>query len=161
LRGAAEAERAVTMKIDHLIQSNWNNGLSPRVDGVVFADGTVWSVEYYEVRHKGIWGNFANFRGANPSRLQSDISWVEIDEHCYVLDADDGVRYSCGDGALGGDGYVACSQTSDNHLNWIAFFQDSNPFLKISLVSERVNAVNNHTHVWSFNVNNPIDLIIS
>ena len=52
------------------------------------------------------------------------------------------------------------STIPDDYLKWIAFFQHSNPFLEVYLDSGRINAVNNHRHVWSFNIENQIDIEI-
>ena len=100
------------MKIHQFIQENWGKGRVPTIDGVLFSDGNIWSFDYYEVKHRGVWGNFVKIRDKNPSVLDFNSGFAEITRLGYVSNIEHSVIYSCGEGGFGGDGYVAWQYNS-------------------------------------------------
>lgn len=81
--------------------------------------------------------------------------WTSIIELAAISWEAGGLRASCGGGGYGSDGFVAVCRLEDNYLNWIAFFQSSNPFDKIDIVGTDVIAVSTYGHVWTFPIQHP------
>lgn len=111
--------------------SEWRDGRLPLIDGVV------------------------------PAPLDADADWATVDERGAVLDSSAGLRYSCGEGSAGGDGYVACERVATSELVWAAFFQESNPFETLRLVGAHHEAVNKHGHHWRFARSNPAEVSVT
>jgi hypothetical protein len=149
------------MIVAHRIQENWQRERVPIINGVLFSDGTLWSFEYRDIDHKNIRARFVKLRAQNPSILDGTFELAAIIETGRVANAEQDSKYSCGEGSHGGDGYIACSSLSDNHLRWIAFFEESNPFMKIHLTPGFVHATNNHGHIWSLDIENPRDISLA
>jgi hypothetical protein len=61
----------------------------------------------------------------------------------------------CGEGSMGGDGYVALVSTDSDEPIWIAFFDASNPFVSVELNANHVIATSNHGIRWSFPIEAP------
>lgn len=143
-----------------LLQSAWRESRLPLIDGVVLASGNLYAASYRALTVNGVLGTAPVF-GAPPVWLEVTVDWVEVDERAAVLDPAAALRYSCGEGSAGGDGYVACAQATTGDLVWAAFFQASNPFEAIRLDAAHVEAVNNHGHHWRLARENPTDVSVT
>lgn len=72
-----------------------------------------------------------------------------------VTDMNRNLSAYCGEGSWGGDGYIALVQADSNQPIWIAYFDESNPFVSVELSADCVIAVSNHGNRWSFPINAP------
>lgn len=149
----------VETSLRDLLQSAWREGRLPLVDGVVLASGDVFTAMYGAVTVNGIRGAAPVF-GAPPAPLESTADWIEVDERGAVSDSHADLRYSCGEGNAGGDGYVACARASTGELVWAALFQASNPFEAIRLDGTHLEVVNNLGHRWRFACGHPTDVSV-
>ena len=61
----------------------------------------------------------------------------------------------CGEGSSGSEGFVCVS--GDDGIFWIAFFSDSNPFMKAKVVGEMILVTNNLDEIWQFPLYSPQD----
>ena len=76
---------------------------------------------------------------------------ITCEDHYPALD-----RKVCGgEGSRGSDGFVALSKISSDKLIWLAFFECSNPFIKVSSSGGFVTAVSNLQLIWSFPIQKP------
>ena len=117
------------------------------VDAVVFGDGTAVPVEYHRLAPGGVAGVGARIRDRARRSLHPSVRWIEVAELAEVEDPSAGLRFSCGEGSFGGDGYVACAGLRAGELLWAAVFQESNPFVTLRLAGEWLEARNTHGHV--------------
>jgi len=56
----------------------------------------------------------------------------------------------CGEGGYASEGFVAVESDKTKRLLWIAFFEESNPFTKVSIINDRIIAHNNLKEMWAF-----------
>lgn len=95
--------KEIKMKINGVIQNNWENNQLPGIDGVIYISGKVIIMDSYEV----IDGNTSNYF-VNPiceTSLESIMSfnedvWCEIEKHPQVQQHNDKV-FICGEGGMG------------------------------------------------------------
>lgn len=59
-----------------------------------------------------------------------------------------------GEGGMGSDGFVAVTDLA-NQLQWLAFFDFSNPFVSVELLNEEIIGTNNLGEKWRFPLKNP------
>lgn len=65
------------------------------------------------------------------------------------------LRVCCGEGSYGGDGFVALLRADDGSPIWVAFFEDSNPFVSVRLTESEAIGVTNLGHEWRFPIDAP------
>ncbi|SOD66250.1 hypothetical protein SAMN06297387_1253 [Streptomyces zhaozhouensis] len=66
------------------------------------------------------------------ARLDADPEWVtEIELTRRLALEAEGRVLCCGDGGYGSEGFVACTD-GDEELEWVMYFEHSNPFMDIS-----------------------------
>ena len=65
----------------------------------------------------------------------------------------------CGEGSYGGDGFVTA--VSGNEIQWLAFWEDANPFIKIQSHENQLEITNNLHEVWQFDLSDPKSITVS
>ena len=85
-----------------------------------------------------------------------NLEWTYLAQLCESVEND--IVIAGGEGGIGSDGFVAVLRTSDRHLMWLAFFDDSNPFIKVSFLNGIVIAFSNLGDVWNFPLEKPHEL---
>lgn len=143
-----------------LIRQAWRDQQVPLVDGVVFATGLLYPAEYFELTLLGVGGIGARIDARAPIFVDPSVDFVTIDELAAQSDRGNDMQYSCGEGSFGSDGFLARTRLSTGELEWVAFFQQSNPFVQLAIVDDRVNVTNNHGHIWSFGKDDPLEIRI-
>lgn len=150
-----------TSDIYSAIQAWWRDDKCPLIDGVLFDDGRLFEVDYHEVTIRGISGHAATLSGNASCVVETDPDFSSLARNDCVKDRRTTLDYLCGEGSWGGDGFVACIDRMAGRLRWIAFFQHSNPFVRLRLEGARIVAENNHGHLWSFKIENPTDFHVT
>lgn len=145
-------------EVQLFIQEMWRDSQVPLIDGVLLDTGVLYAVEYFPVTLRGVKGVGARLVPELPSSIQMSEDLATIDELDATEDPSAGLRYSCGEGSYGSDGYLACTNLSDGALRWLAFLQQSNPFVQVRVREHSVEATNNHGHVWTFSQGDPLQL---
>ena len=140
----------------HYIQQAWRARQAPMVDGILFRAGWLFPVEYYSLASRGVVGVGARVSATIASLIDVPHELLTLDELAACSDPIHDVRYTCGEGSFGGDGFVACAGATSHELEWIALFQQSNLFVGLTLSPDRVEATNSHGHVWTFPRADPI-----
>jgi hypothetical protein len=133
--------------------SFWLSEESPIVNGIMFADGSIQSIEPCDLPRSpgtiqlvaGEQANLCLFAHLEPTGL------IPL---CRVEDKRKGIVVIGGEGGMGSDGFVAFTN-SQNQILWMAFFEFSNPFVSVELRDEEIVAVNNLNEKWYFQVENP------
>lgn len=150
----------MTEQFSRFIEHAWREQQVPLIDGVLFATGAFYPVEYYAVTLRDVAGAGARVSTNVASHLEPTFDLVSIDELAGQSDVASGVRYSCGEGGLGSDGFLACASLVTGDLAWIAFLQHANPFVRLTLTDRHVEVTNNHGHIWEFGKQNPLDITV-
>jgi hypothetical protein len=148
------------MKDRPSIQDLWEREQCPIVNGIIFDSGEIVLLKIRSLQVRSIWVELLDVVGKttleeilidHPERLASITTLNET----QVDSEGSGLRLFCGEGSLGGDGFVSACRASDSHLNWIAFFDNSNPFEHIEIDGSDALAVNNCQQIWRFPLMRP------
>jgi len=152
------------MSQSEIIQEKWRDEECPLIDGITFGSGEIVAFECRTLAGKGGIDVQVRplIRGPIESALElcPDLWWASLVTLGEVQIADMGLVLSCGEGSRGGDGFVAVSHRESGDLEWVAFFQSSNPFASVALEEgeggrKSVRAVSTHGHVWKFPIDRP------
>jgi hypothetical protein len=71
------------------------------------------------------------------------------------------LRIQGGEGSCGSEGFIALSEISTQNLLWLAYFDCSNPFEKVSIEQNKVYAISNLRHIWPFPMKSPENFDVS
>lgn len=142
------------------IQNKWDSELCPIINGILFLNGQLWSYDYLDIEIRGVSGRSVKLREVNPSQISSTVQFSTLTERDTSLDIERGRIYSCGEGGFGSDGYVSCVNSNSGELEWIAFFEESNPFVLLKVMRDHIEATNSHGHIWCFEKESPINIIV-
>ena len=141
----------------------WSQGFGLHVEGVVFGDGKVILCECLKIKKEGKTSVVVSLIGDSTvaSILQYDPDpWVQLTEMDRHEIPGRGLVISCGEGAMGNEGYIAVCEQSTNRLVQFAFFTCSNPFTSVRYEKECVVAENSREEEWSFSLGNLQEITI-
>jgi outer membrane protein assembly factor BamB len=158
------------------MQSQWDNGFCPAINGIVYADGRVslfvvsdrWNdnekrpdyqitpgehITIQELANKQL------LHWSSVGRAKRYLNIPEDDIHFVRLPAINKVVV-VGGGSWGDDGFVALCNSENGAFIWIAFFTCSNPFEKVRIENDIIIATNNHGNIWKFPIDNPENITV-
>ena len=84
-----------------------------------------------------------------------DSDYNVLDEQCESSSLSTGVKVVGGGGSLGADGFVTVLDLYNDDMKWIAFFEDSNPFVEVGIKKDKALAVSNLDYLWTFEIHRP------
>ncbi|NHZ93163.1 hypothetical protein F2P45_29745 [Massilia sp. CCM 8733] len=145
-----------------LVEANWKQFRMPCVCGILTGDGTVLLMEERSDYHEG------NYRCQTwpvcettiDSLCEYGMEFVDLTD--YVRQPPipgTNARAVCGEGSMGGDGFVAV--VNDHGLVWAIFFTASNPFYEVNVVGDCVEAMSTHGVLWRFPIYRPWDIALT
>lgn len=142
----------------------WAEGRLPITNGVFFDDGRWIPVQpqmmcrldspsggtWYAI-HRGLPRGIAELNNADSAGFSA------ITERIEAMVADEGrnLCVCCGEGSFGGDGFVGLLHADTRMPIWIAFFDNSNPFVSVALTDHDVIGMTNLEHEWQFPIDAP------
>lgn len=145
------------------ICNEWNNGKLPIVSGIIYHDGDVDRISI-------VFDANNNYRRTIVKEGRININALSINEgscgfskvgiFCKVSSEERNITVYCGGGSYGGDGFIVVESDKMNII-WIAFFEESNEFLRCEIVDNSIVAYNNSHEKWVFNIDNPSDFSIN
>ena len=137
------------MKIN--INTLWFESRLPVIDGILYADGFYQKLSI--ITDQNFHRKLIPIPDQKPDfSIISDISVsAEADFQDYHI--------FCGEGSYGGDGFVTA--VSGNEIQWLAFWEDANPFIKIESHENQLEITNNLYEVWQFDLSDPQHIKIS
>lgn len=139
------------------ITNRWRAGQTVHVDGIAFRTGRVVLLEVKTycigTTIKCVASPMAD------TTLDSILSydedpWVEFTSLCAVT-WDGDLRVSCGEGAMGNEGFVAFGADSSSVYDWVPFCTSSNPFTHLDRDGEHILAHAGYDQVWRIPFINP------
>lgn len=130
-----------------ILEEKWKAGFGLHIDGIVHATGQVVLCNCVKVKRDS-----RSFPLASPvgdSTLKSvlrydDDPWVALTELDRREIAASNLKISCGEGAMGNEGYVAVAALDTGRLIWMAFFTCSNPFESVNIINGEIVAENSY-----------------
>lgn len=146
------------------MQELWTVGKCPLVNGIVHATGMITLIELDPLKqnHRPK-GHLVTGKTVSLSDLElaGSLECTFYTEMCELVDSSLGLHMVAGGAGMGGDGFVALLSSPTEILQWIAFFDFANPFVKVDLANRFVNAVNNLGEKWSFPIDAPELVVVS
>ncbi|WP_426586044.1 hypothetical protein [Mucilaginibacter sp. R-33] len=129
----------------------------PSVNGIIFSDRTI---QLFEVEIS--WERPTEFKLQTSSTTSIDdlektgeLYWSSCAILDEFIDETGSIKAFCGEASHGSDGFIGIMDLNKEKVIWIAFFNSSNPFNKVTIEDEQVTAVSTIKNVWKFNINKP------
>ena len=129
----------------------WNQEKLPVINGILYADGSFRKIDI--ITDENFHRKLVPVPAQNPDF--SIISDIAISAE-YVFQ---NYHIFCGEGSYGGDGFVTA--VSGNEIQWLAFWEDANPFIKIQSHENQLEITNNLHEVWQFDLSDPKSVTVS
>jgi hypothetical protein len=134
----------------------------PSLDGIIFPDETIQLLNV-----KVVWGLPINYTISIAAKTsiktlndKGDLSWNSCAILVRLIDKKYSIEIIAGEGDYGSDGFVGVIDFATKKMNWIAFFNDSNPFGEVKIVNEEIHAKSTLGCIWRFKINNPVDCVV-
>ena len=144
------------------ICNEWkNNGRLPVVSGITYCDGYVDRI-YIEFDKDNNYKRTIVKEGRididSLSANEKKYGFSHVGTFCEVSNKENNINVYCGGGSYGGEGFIVVE--SNEKIIWIAFFTESNEFLRCEIVENSIIAYNNSREKWVFDIDNPSDFSI-
>ncbi len=142
---------------EQMIQNKWKSRMCPIVNGIMFGNGKIVELEADKFEGITLHPQIQRITSIETFVLEHGDYWTSLDELCGFDLLSRNLRITGGEGGFGGDGFVALSHSSDDQLIWIAFFEDSNPFIQVSTNNDEsvVIGITTLETVWQFPIDQP------
>ncbi|HYF02990.1 MAG TPA: hypothetical protein VEC36_06415 [Patescibacteria group bacterium] len=134
----------------------------PSVDGIVYPDGSIFLLNI-----SIDWGRPANYsvkKGAKTTvdglKGEGELYWTSCAVLVSMIDTQQSIEIWGGEASYGSDGFVSVFDLSSKNLIWIAFFNESNPFDKLSVLDDEIYATSTNGCVWKIKIKNPVDIVV-
>jgi hypothetical protein len=144
-------------------QQMWEDKLWPIRNGLYFADGTVVLLSIlmpWETANKAVSIKISKTVTLEEVEEFGKNETTRIGSNNEQSYPDLNLRVLSGEASHGSEGFVAVTQITTGHLVWLAYFDCSNPFEKVSLVNGIVTAISNLGHAWHLPLAEPATLTV-
>ena len=146
------------MSSEQLVQLKWKTGMCPILNGIIFGDGAIVELETYRSSSEDLL-QVRIRRNTDVEDFSTNHAdyWTETISLCELQISDKDLEIIGGEGGFGSDGFVAVSRVSDGYLIWIAFFEDSNPFIQLSVNNNcsEILGITTLGKIWQFPIEHP------
>lgn len=139
--------------------NKWENREILIVNGIIFPNGQI-DIFTIEESSKGKYAQHTDRKNIQELYDENEVYFSSVIINHQILTPDKQFEIFCGEGSSGGDGFIIVTSIEGNGYEWIAFFEDSNPFIKVEFENDRVYGINTLNERWSFNMQNPTDINI-
>ena len=119
----------------------------PVINGILYADGSIENlcISCDENHRRYI-------EKGSGTEEEIDESSFGISAECQSDELD--LKVSVGEGSFGGDGFIAARTASSDSFLWLIAFDDSNPFITVRILDDKILVENNLYEVWEINIKN-------
>ena len=134
----------------------------PLIDGIIYSDHTMqlFDVQVSWKRPTEYKIQLSSITSIDNLGQEGKLGWVKCSISDEYIDETHSIKVVCGGASYGGDGFVSVVNLRKEKLIWLAFFTDSNPFYKITVVGKQIIAVSTHECEWKFEIDTPSQLSI-
>lgn len=141
----------------------WKNGQIPIINGVTFRNGKCIRMKLYSEDPNTYVGNAIRKIDEEDTDVIGAPGGFEFTHYCpYFRISVPGrdIEIVGGDGAMGGDGFIAAVESSSDEPLWVFFCDDSNPFDHAELEKDIIRAHSTLDRIWCINMNDPTQIRI-
>lgn len=137
---------------------NSQSNTLPIVNGILYSNG---HIERYVITADENW-----YRTVSKDNAVSEISPENIIETAACINdeyvcAEIDIKFTCGEGSYGGDGFILAETNKSNQMVWLISFDDANPFVKLEKKGNFLFSINNCGEVWCINITDIYNIEIS
>ncbi|WP_295674824.1 hypothetical protein [uncultured Mucilaginibacter sp.] len=129
----------------------------PLIDGIIYSDHTIQlcDVQVSRNRPKEYKIQVSSITSVDKLEKEGKLAWVSCSISDEYIDEAHSIKVVCGEASYGGDGFVGVMNLTQEKLIWLAFFTNSNPFYKVTVVGTQIIAVSTHECEWKFDIDTP------
>lgn len=140
------------------ININSQRDTLPIVNGILYSNG---HIERYAINADENWHRTVSKDHTTTAiSLENIIETVAcINDECICADMD--IKFTCGEGSYGGDGFILAEKNKSKQMVWLISFDDANPFVKLERKGNLLFAINNCGEVWCINITDIYNIKIS
>lgn len=130
-----------TVEDRRIVQSRWDEDKCLRVNAIVSGDGQVTLLRFLDQTLTGVRQVTVSVAERMPvtEYIRTHVAraedleeiWTDMVTSCEAQSPDRKIRVRGGESNWGSNGYLAVSTQPDDKLLWVAFFEDSNPFVEV------------------------------
>lgn len=127
----------------------------PIINGILYPDGFYEKIRIFTNQNKKevIKYNKKIFN----LKCDIDTSYPFVNDELKINLSDTVI---CGEGSYGGDGFIMAFKSSTQEIQWLASFDNSNPFIKLEIFNYFIIATNNLNEKWRFDISDLNDIKI-
>jgi len=129
----------------------------PLIDGIIYSDHRIQlcDVQVSWKRPAEYKIELSSITSIDNLKKEGKLAWVSCSISDEYIDEAHSIKVVCGEASYGGDGFVGIVTLRQEKLIWLAFFTDSNPFHKVTVVGTQIIAVSTHKCEWKFDIDTP------
>lgn len=131
----------------------WGAEQCPMLNGITVANGAHHPVKPIDAPRTQLPLRLG-YSQAHPLPDTALLQWASVNLLCESQSLPLRLKIKAGEGSMGSDGVIALFDEAD-HLQWIAFFDFSNPFERVRFEGETVVAENNLGEKWRLPIEQP------
>lgn len=139
--------------MNKIISNAWNNHHLPGMDCIIMSTGNIIIQNSYKAE-TGKYYSFPVCETTIESLLKYNDDIMSEIQTLVSLAAPSGPIFIAGEGAMGNEGFVACTDSSGN-LSWAMYSTNSNPFHKIDIIENNLNAYSSNGLRYEINIPHP------
>lgn len=120
-----------------MINSFWLQSQLPGVNSVIKNNGEILILNCFRnEKGKPFCFPFCDTTIASLIKYDEDI-WTEVQVFDRFQDEKRGIQVSVGEGGMGNEGFIVCTDKQDIFI-WGIFFENSNPFTKVEVIENKI-----------------------
>jgi len=139
----------------------WNNERLPIINGIINSDGYIDNIhiDFDENNNcQRILVKGGRCRIESFFLEKASIGFTNILIYDEITNHEKNIKIYCGGGGYGGEGFIV-AESIDLGVKWIAYFEESNEFLRCEINGNTIIAYNNCNEKWTFDIDIPSNLI--
>lgn len=141
--------------MNYNLQLLWKDGRCPLISGILYADGTVKILNPKQVVEYNDVPEYSGTTTIQELSKLGEIYYTHIYKHKYIEITELELKVYYGEGSWGSEGFIAVCDSKQDSLQWIAFFEYSNPIINVEHVNGKIYAYSNLGHKWVFDIRHP------
>jgi hypothetical protein len=135
----------------------------PIINGVIHGTGLVQLFDVSVRWDKPYYYEFLKVTSPSLQELENDpeTDWAFCGTIARLIHIEFGLLIESGEGSYGSDGFIAVTNAKNGKLVWIAYFMESNPFIKLEIKGFQLFASSSMDCVWTFELSDPTNFTVS
>jgi hypothetical protein len=140
------------------INQQWKNGCCPLINGIALNNGDVYWINidltYTDLKPTY---NLSEPKQTSLNELVGEgfDEWVSCCPLTNKVIAEKHICVFAGEGGMGADGFVGVEDLDTGNIQWVAFFDCSNPFVEVEIKENILTVTSSYGNHWKFPLDAP------